>query len=244
MGRDAGQSWDKILDLRFPITALGLDPDNASVRKGIRQRGGLQAVIVGIAFGLPTDALRSAASVRSELVWRVLRSALADVVGRGPFPLIHKSNAVDRIILCGLAGARAKSTPQAIAALAAKAIGTSKTDADRLRRRLIEIALKKSEPTVALDGFAERVKAVARSLSTPPFQGRVAIAQVYDAFGRAHPDAGSLNSFKERLVAAAKSRSLDLSRLDMPELMSGELRNRSKTRWGSDEVHFIVTEWK
>jgi hypothetical protein len=85
---------------------------------------------------------------------------------------------------------------------------------------------------------------VAEELTTPPFQGRVAIAQVYDTYGRIHPDAGSLQSFKARLVEAAKARTLVLGRLDMPEGMSRELRERSETSWGSDEVHFVITAWK
>ena len=85
---------------------------------------------------------------------------------------------------------------------------------------------------------------VARSLNTPPFKGRVAIAQVYDAYGRVHSDAGSLESFKRRLVEAAKLRAIDLTRLDMPERMNADLRNRSSVEWDTDEVHFVVTEWK
>jgi hypothetical protein len=235
LGRDAGRPWDKLVEFRFPVLALGLNADDPSVRKALRPRGALQAAIVGVAYGLPRDALRSAEAVRSELVWRVLRAALGDVVGNGPFPLIDKSNAIDRTIIGGLAGVRPRTINEATAALAAKLLGVRGTQLEALRRELINIAVKKVVSAGA-DGFAERVKEVARLLSTPPFQGRVAIAQVYDEYGRAHPDAGSLESFKQRLVAAAKARSLDLSRLDLPEHMSGELRNRSKTQWGSDEL--------
>ena len=78
-------------------------------------------------------------------------------------------------------------------------------------------------------------------LETPPFRGRVAIAQVYDAFGA---DCGSLEHFKGRLIDAAKGRLIDLSSLDMPEYMSAELRDRSATPWGEEWMHFVVSEWK
>jgi Protein of unknown function (DUF559) len=60
---------------------------------------------------------------------------------------------------------------------------------------------------------------------------------------RIHPDASSLASFKARLVEAAKARTLVLGRLDMPEGLPRELRERSETSWGSDEVHFVITAW-
>jgi hypothetical protein len=94
------------------------------------------------------------------------------------------------------------------------------------------------------DSFAKKVNEVASKLSTPPFQGRVAIAQVYDVYGKIYPDAGSLVNFKERLVNAARNREVQLSRLDLPERMGRELRERSETRWDREEVHFVITEWK
>lgn len=240
LGCDVGKSWEDFRLRRLPALVLGLDPDNIEVRRKLGRADALRAGIICIGFKLPTNNLLSPIGVRSELVWRVLRDNLSEVVGRGPFPLIDKSNVVDRTILAGLAGVHAKTINEAVAKLAAKVIGAEETDINSLRRRLIQIALK-DRP--AVDSFAERVKGVARTLSTPPFQGKVAIAQVYDDYGRKHPDAGSLESFKNRLVAAAKARALNLSRLDLPEHMNSELRSRSRTAWGSDEVHFIVTDW-
>jgi hypothetical protein len=244
LGRDAEQSWEKLLAFRFPALTLGLDPDDPAIRRALKSRGAVQAAIVGVAYGLPRDSLRSPKVVRSELVWRVLRAALPEIIGSGPFPLLDKSSAIDTMILSGLAGVRAKTIDQATTALAAKILGVRGAKIENLRRQLIKNEGRWPEALPIADGFAERVKTVARSLSTPPFQGRVAIAQVYDAYGRTHPDAGSLDSFKQRLVQAAKVRVIELSRLDMPEHMSPELRTRSKTPWGSDEVHFVVTEWK
>jgi hypothetical protein len=238
LGREVGKSWEEFRLRRLPTLALGLNPDNAEARRKLGRADVLRAAIICIGFNLPKDNFLSLIGVRSELVWRVLRDGLPEVVGKGPFPPIDKSNIVDRTILAGLAGIHAKTINEAVAGLAAKVINAKETDIDSLRRRLIQLALE-DRP----DNFAERVKVIARTLNTPPFQGRVAIAQVYDAYGRAYPDAGSLESFKHRLIAAANARELDLSRLDLPEHMSHELRSRSKTSWRSDEVHFIVTDW-
>jgi len=116
LGRDAEQPWKKLLAFRFPALALGLDPDEPTVRRGLRSRGTLQALIVGVAYGLPKESLRSAKAVRSELVWRVLRAAMPEIMGRGPFHSIDKPNAIDIKILSGLAGVRAKTIDQATTA--------------------------------------------------------------------------------------------------------------------------------
>jgi hypothetical protein len=240
LGIDAGKPWDSVRIGRLPVVALGVDPDNIETRRKLARADILGAAIVCVGYDLPKNNLLSPTGVRSELVWRILRAGVPDVIGQGPFPLIEKPNAVDRTIVAGLAGVRAKTISGAVAALAAKTINAERSKSDVLRRQLIRLALKKrSSP----EGFAERVKVIAHALSTPPFQGRVAIAQVYDAYGRQYPDAGSLESFKHRLLAAAKAHELHLSRLDLPEHVNRELRTRSATPSGSDEVHFVVTEW-
>ena len=258
LGSDASQPWDVIRGRRLPLLALGLDPDQVDVKRRYAKADALKAAAIAVAYGLPKETMAGAKAVSSELVWQILRSGLADVVGRGPFPEIEKPGVVERVLLAGLAGGKAKSVPEAINVLAAKALGVPKMDSDLLRERLVVIGVSLAgaeSPLVAAagsgrsvtkggDSFAMRVRDVALTLSTPPFQGRVAIAQVYDAYGRVHPDAASLQSFKERLVQAAKAREIELGRLDLPERMSKELRQRSETTWGLDEVHFVITEWK
>lgn len=90
--------------------------------------------------------------------------------------------------------------------------------------------------------FAARVLDVTRSIvrQGSRFGSNVPIADVYDAYGRDHADAGSLADFKSRLVAAAERRELSLSRIDLPELMSQDLRERSATRYGFDDRHLVV----
>jgi hypothetical protein len=248
LGRDVNATWELIHKRRFPLLALGLDPDHSDIRQKFAKADALTSATIAVAFGLRTDDITNKAVVCGQLVWRLLRLALPDVVGKGPFPPLNKLGTVERVILAGLAKARNNTVSEAVGGLRALAVGLPKCDASGLSKQLIRIGLQRGSQPPKLpfqrDGFATRVKDLARSLSTPPFQGRVAIAQVYDAYGRVHPDAGSLASFKERLVAAAKGRELELGRLDLPERMDRDLRLRSEAPWGNDTVHFVITEWK
>lgn len=258
LGHDSSKDWESLTKFRFPCLALGLDPDQPDVRKRYAKPDALKAAAVAVAYGLHQDAMVSLKAAASELVWQLVRAGLGDVVGKGPFPMIEEPGILERVLLSGFAGGKAKSMPEAMTGVAARALGIDKVDGDTLRARLIQIGVAQFDATPSAppdtaprvpapaepSGFATRVSDVARTLSTPPFQGRVAIAQVYDAYGKVHPDAGSLASFKERLVGAAKARQLDLSRLDLPERMAKDLRLRSETAWDTDQVHFVVVEWK
>jgi hypothetical protein len=247
MGRDANASWET-LSRRFPLLVLGLNPDDPEVRHKFAKADAVTSAAIAVAFGLGTEGITSSNVVYGELVWRLLRSALPDVIGQGPFPPIDKLGIVERVVLAGLAKTRGNTVKEAVGGLRALAVGLPKCDANGLRKQLIRIGLQRgsqsAKPQYQPEGFAARVKEVAKSLSTPPFQGRVAIAQVYDAYGRVHADAGSLVNFKDRLVTAAKERQLELGRLDLPERMEQDLRLRSEAPWGADSVHFVITEWK
>jgi hypothetical protein len=94
--------------------------------------------------------------------------------------------------------------------------------------------------------FAQRVQAIAKILPDTPmaggqgaFEGKVAIKQIYDRYGRHFSDAGDLNSFKARLIDASKKREVDLSRADSPQYLDKTLYNDSAAKWGTDSVHFV-----
>jgi len=254
IGVDAEEEWEKILSRRFVLLALGLDPDDGDVRRRFARWDAQQAAVIAVSFALPRKEMASTKAVCGELVWQTLKAGLSEVVGRGPFPAIDKPAAVERVILGGLAGGRpVRTIPQAISAVAAVAVGMKECNADSLRQRLIELAVQRAAtpPTphtmikegqaTAKGQFATLVKQVAEQLTTPPFQGRVAIAQLYDAYGRIYPDAGSLMSFKARLIEAAKKHEILLGRLDLPERMDKDLRVRSETPWDTEYVHFVLT---
>ena len=227
LGRDAGADWDAIKKKRLPLIALGFNPDDGETRRRFSPPTSIKAAVIAIGFGLPREIASDLKAVRSEFVWRILRAGLPDIIGKGPFPVIEKPGKIERTLICGVLGVAAKTIVQATNALAARAVGLDKGNLDVVKERLVATAV--SHGTVPNASFAGKVIQVASKLSTPPFQGRVAIAQVYDQYGELFPDAGSLASFKDRLIKAAINREIQLGRLDLPERMSDELRLRSKT---------------
>ena len=254
LGKDAGKSWEEIWKKRLPLVALGVDPDDAKTRRSFAKIDTLRAGAVAVAYKLPGEAMSSAKMVASELVWRLLGAAFSKVIGQGPFKVIETPGPVEVSLLSGLSGSPAANFKQAMDALSSKAVGANNLGPDGFRAELVRVGVTLARETERaptetkralgkkLNGdstFSQRVKAVAVGLKTPPFTGQVAIAQVYDAYGRSHADAGSLESFKRRLVEEAKQHRLDLTRLDMPERISKELRERSTTTWSNDEVHFV-----
>jgi hypothetical protein len=253
LGRDANEKWDAIKSKRLPLIALGLNPDDPGIRQKFRTSDTIKAAVITVAFALPKETMANLKAVRSEVVWRILRAGIPDLVGKGPFPIVEKPGPVERVLLAGLAGTGARNVTEATDGLVAHAVGLQKTNSETLRERLIAIGAERSEnlgvPQISraagINGktnFAAKVNEVASKLSTPPFYGRVAIAQVYDSYGKVYSDAGSLEKFKERLVDAAKSKEVQLGRLDLPERMGRDLRERSEVHWNKEEVHFVITD--
>lgn len=87
--------------------------------------------------------------------------------------------------------------------------------------------------------FAARVLTAAAKIGRPGTN--VAIFSIYSAYGVDNADAGSLESFKSRLVAAAKARDLDLARCDMVQALGRELRDLSATQYGGEDLHYVET---
>jgi hypothetical protein len=99
------------------------------------------------------------------------------------------------------------------------------------------------EDAESLDAFAQAIRKLAGRLETKPYRGRVAIAQVYDEGIAKGLSLGSLDDFKTRLVEAARESLIDLERYDIAGPLDTALRERSRTRLGRDERHFIVNQW-
>ena len=74
------------------------------------------------------------------------------------------------------------------------------------------------------------------------FDGRVAIAPVYDEYSKHHPHAGSLADFKCRLVDEARRHKLSLQRADKPELLETELRQRSEAQWDGEQYTLSLSD--
>lgn len=261
LGKDASDKWDKIRVGRFGMMALGGDPEDAAFRR--RYGTTFVPMVVAVAHGLPRPLDLTGTDVANELIARVLKANLPEsLLGRGALPRFEIGT-LERRILAGIAGAPANAKiQQALGALAGQALGARETAPKALREALVRLALggtasegaaprtatteDGTPPTLAppVDGFAQRVLEVARGLTRGfggPYGVSVPIASVYDAYGRDHPDAGTLGSFKARLVAATEAGALALVRLDLPDLLDAELRSRSATKYGMDDHHFIDT---
>ena len=75
--------------------------------------------------------------------------------------------------------------------------------------------------------------------TSPPLTDSVAISQVYDAYGRQYADAGSLESFKARLLQVHIDGRLTLLTLDRPEALERDLRTRSTIEGAQRRYHLI-----
>lgn len=259
----AGRSWltelygfSKAFDndgamLRLALRVLGMDLGGADAKRiiGARAKGeALAAAIVTRVYGLPEKGLSYPKVARSALVWAVLVRRIPELVGPGPHPEVEKGTAVARAILNGMAKGQSATVGAAFVGLAASAVGASGTKWQDLAAALVRLGGNRAtrdersrnpEPVSDIE-FVKRVRGVASKLETPPFRGQVAIAQVHAAYGAQFADGGPLSRFKERLVAAARAEQLDLARLEVPGALSADLQEQSRTRWGSEFVHFVV----
>jgi hypothetical protein len=204
----------RLIKVVWPALALGIDPKSKAAAR-LATNANLRAVALAVVFGLPVDKEKATlAAVSSALLVR------------------------------GLAGLAGAVTDQRLAAVAQNTGDLSKPGA--LAKTLVKAGLalgaerKASLPETELAVFAWNVQAVADRLSTPPFSREVSISQVYDAYGRDHRDAGTLDEFKARLVNANAARLLVLYRLDEPGALDVELRNRSQIETPRGRYHFVA----
>ena len=166
LGEDADETRDRLMERRFPVQALGLDPDDPEVRRRVQGSAELARAIVAVGFGLPNSTLFSIKHLCSELVWRSLRPTLSDVIGSGPFPLVEESDVVAGVILSGLAGTPGAPVNQVFKTLAARALMVSSTQMEALRQRLVQVGLLLgveanplfTAPLTDDEGFAIRVR--------------------------------------------------------------------------------------
>jgi DNA invertase Pin-like site-specific DNA recombinase len=93
-----------------------------------------------------------------------------------------------------------------------------------------------------LAAFAVAIKRVLKGRSTKPLRKKVAIAEAYEISGRKELDVGTLDAFKKRLAAAAREGLLELERCDVVGVLPATVLKSSRTQFGRDERHLIVTE--
>lgn len=88
--------------------------------------------------------------------------------------------------------------------------------------------------------FAARVQAITNVSAAGPFSDRLAIGALYDAYGRDFADAGSMASFKERIVEAFTRKLISLRRLDDRTLWSPEDLARCQVQFRDYRFHFVA----
>ncbi len=208
----------------WPALALGIDPCSKTAQRLATKPDNLRAVMLVVLYQLPLDPAKV---TLNQAVTVLMVRGLAGVVRLGEVSDAVKT-AVDKL--------------------------EDISEADALRRNLIKLALLMGESTATqaaltvsvdapmaasasmpgpqpaedeLTAFAKRVQTLTNQLETPPIHDSVAVAQVYDAYGRQFPDAGRLDAFKQRLLAAHRARLIMMRTLDMPDALPTELRERS-----------------
>jgi hypothetical protein len=93
-----------------------------------------------------------------------------------------------------------------------------------------------------LAAFADRVRDITRTAHAGRFAHKTPIAHVYDVYGGLHADAGSLDAFKQRLLAAATAGHLALLPLDDPTAMDEHHRHRCEIVTPTERLHFVQRE--
>jgi hypothetical protein len=257
LGPFAGRSWTDIKSRALPALALGLDPTAKAAATYLSRKDNLESAILGLLYGVTAPG---AMPTRTQLRFSLLRRF---IVARMPecepaFMETAMQNAsrdvIGRAVMLGAAGMSKGTMRDAEAALLQKALGLGSDSREELIEALIRASLGRNTPRLPLririesaaqelTGFAKTVRELAKTLRTAPFEGRVAIAQVYDAGISRDLDFGTLDEFKSRVVTAARAGLLDLERYDIAGPMDSSLRERSRTVFGRDERHFIVNEW-
>ncbi len=251
--KDAGLNDQSRARLAFAL----LGASSSQRRVGTHE---LRGAIVDGAFGMGLSPRPSTQrAVREALVLHAYKNVFGQDL---PLPKVgdeslSKLDGASSALLLAMAGhaATARDNVDArAAAIAARAVGAKGRSAEDLSEAVIRAAceaaslipsepgptaLEPARPPEAQD-FATRIQELANEMTTPPFSDRVAIGDLYDAYGRLHEDAGSLASFKERLVAAKRAGLIQLRRLDHVSALDRELAQRSLLLDAGFESHFVA----
>ncbi|MBJ7532671.1 hypothetical protein JDN40_00805 [Rhodomicrobium vannielii ATCC 17100] len=215
------EGLQKLKNVVWPSLSLGMEPTSKAAARLV-QGSNLRALALTAILGLPLNK-----------------------------EAVTLNEAVSSILVRGLAGVAATAHDYRSLEKTVRSFGDL-ANLDVLRRDLVRAALGLGDqartgteyaPTGTEDGigeFAERVQAIANELSTPPFSHKVAISQVYDAYGRVHKDAGPLDAFKARLLVANSKGVLSLYPLDEPKSLDAETRGRSAIDTQYGRYHFVA----
>jgi hypothetical protein len=251
------RGWDGIKMRGLPALALGLDPKAPATSAFLARKDNLESAALGVLYAATAlGAMPTRTQVRFALLRRLIIARMPEcepALRETPMQNATR-DVIGRAIMLGAAGMSSGTMRDAEKALLQTALGLTSDGREELIEALVRASLGLNTPRLPiririssaaqeLTGFAESVRELAKTLRTAPFEGRVAIAQVYDAGIARGIEFGTLDEFKSRVVTAARAGLLDLERYDIAGPMDSALRERSRTAFGRDERHFIVNEW-
>jgi hypothetical protein len=273
LGPLLGRAWSDIVTRSLVALALGLEPGDEETRRYLARRDNLECAALACLYGFATaDNLPPRAEVRFLFLRALVSARLPECEAAFTEITMQNTlrDPVSRALMLGAAGLQRGSLREAEGALLRKALdvrGEGATAiADALVRNAVGKCVARPVPRTSLPpltlaqpkalavaaaapekadlaDFAATVRDLARTQTTHPFAGRVAIAQVYDAGLQRGLDFGTLEGFKQRIAEAGRAGLLDLERYDIAGPMDASLRDRSRTPFGRDVRHFIVNEW-
>jgi hypothetical protein len=268
LGGVLGRPWADVVARSLAPIALGMEPKSEETRRYLARRDNLEGAALACLYGLKTSGRLPARSEVRFLFLRALVSARLPEC-EAAFTEITMQNTlrdpVSRALLLGAAGLGRGTLRDAEGALLRKALDVHSDGPTTIAEAVVRGATAKGgmrqparvelpkltlvqrdeeeEGSAGLADFAATVRNLARTQTTHPFAGRVAIAQVYDAGVQRGLDFGALEAFKQRIAEAGRAGLLDLERYDIAGPMDASLRDRSRTAFGRDVRHFIVNEW-
>jgi hypothetical protein len=254
-----GRSWTAAVRRALAGLALGIDPKTEKARRFLARKDNLECAALGRLYGVTAPgAMPARAQIRFALLRALILARLPECEPALTEITMQNTSrdVIGRALLLGAAGLKRGTMREAEAALLHRALGLDADVKGELAEALIRASLGKNAqrlparirveaaaPKPDLGEFAASVRALAKTLQTAPFTGRVAIAQVYDAGIMRGLDFGTLDEFKAKVAGACRGGLLDLERYDIAGPMDSALRDRSRTVLGRDERHFIVNEW-
>ncbi len=241
----------------LPMAALGLPLHPASVRH-FRRGENLRAAALTVLYRLPLNPEKTGPSqVRESLLVRSLTACFPGL-RFAPVSGAERLDSFSTTVLRGLAQAPTAGRTEVLHHLLARVLGCDDLSLDRVRHAVVTAALRPDPQTADLEPerqaprrpnpvdaptgeFARRVQSLVETESTPPFSDRLAIGALHDVYRQTYPtDAGSLATFKARLLDAHRRRWLSLRRLDYIDAIDVDLRQRSEIEADGRQFHFVA----
>ncbi len=247
--------WTALRDVQILAHALGLPAPDAAQAKRIKSAAGCRAAVLAAAHRLDLPDYPIAAEVLDALTW----NRLAELSGSSVEPWRkHKvggGKVVCFLLLDPLGVQTPKSAGQMLGLLAATAVGAVGDGVPALRSAVLQswhargplrsATRATGTPVDAVDGTTDLVAALREIARTEHLERRadraVFVATLHDALLRRRPDlAVDLESFKARLLDAARAGHARLIRADLVEAMDPALVARSEIRDLHARFHLAI----